>query len=139
MTESVAQILGVKRHIASLTDVAGAIEKGLPARAIERVKEALALSDAEIAATLGLSAKTISRVRARPRRLTVVVGDRLYRLAHLFAVAESVLGDAVAARRWLRSPQVGLGNRVPLALITTEAGAREVEDLLGRIEYGVLS
>lgn len=43
------------------------------------------------------------------------------------------------ARRWLREPQRALGNRVPLELLGTEAGAREVEDLLGRIEYSVFS
>jgi uncharacterized protein (DUF2384 family) len=39
----------------------------------------------------------------------------------------------------LRSPQIGLGGAVPLAYAETELGAREVEDLLGRIEYGVYS
>jgi putative toxin-antitoxin system antitoxin component (TIGR02293 family) len=55
------------------------------------------------------------------------------------ALAEEVLEDAGRAREWLHQPQRGLGNRIPLDLIRTEAGAREVEDLLGRIEYGVFS
>ena len=41
------------------------------------------------------------------------------------------------ARKWLFSPQVGLGGAVPLEYAETEVGAREVENLLGRIEYGV--
>ncbi len=40
---------------------------------------------------------------------------------------------------WLRQPQFALGGRVPLEMLHTEAGTREVEDLLGRIEYGVIS
>ena len=47
--------------------------------------------------------------------------------------------DSERAHRWLKEPQRGLGNRTPLSLLGTEAGAREVEDLLGRIEYGVFS
>ena len=43
------------------------------------------------------------------------------------------------ARSWLNSPQVGLGGAVPLDYAETELGAREVEDLLSRIEYGVYS
>ena len=42
-------------------------------------------------------------------------------------------------RRWLASPQVGLGGAIPLEFAETEVGAREVENLLGRIEYGVYS
>ena len=42
-------------------------------------------------------------------------------------------------RRWLTSPQVGLGGAIPLEYAETEVGAREVENLLGRIEYGVYS
>ena len=64
---------------------------------------------------------------------------RLYRFARLFALAEEVLEDKEQARDWLRSPQVGLNNRTPLDLMRTEAGAREVESLLVRIEHGVLS
>jgi putative toxin-antitoxin system antitoxin component (TIGR02293 family) len=54
-------------------------------------------------------------------------------------LAEEVIEDREQAREWLRSPQVGLDNRVPFVLMETEAGAREVEDLLLRIEHGVLS
>lgn len=139
MTEAVAEILGVRRAANRLMDVARAIEKGLPARAIERVKQALSLSDQQMASLLGISAKTIGRTRVRGQRLSVIVGDRLFRAAHVFAMARSVLGGDEGGRQWLHTRQIGLANRVPLDLITTEAGAREVEDLLGRIEYGVLS
>lgn len=42
-----------------------------------------------------------------------------------------------AAKQWLNAPQVGLGGAVPLDYAKTEVGAHEVENLLGRIEYGV--
>jgi putative toxin-antitoxin system antitoxin component (TIGR02293 family) len=38
---------------------------------------------------------------------------------------------------WLRRPQPGLGGRVPLELLVTQAGADQVETLLRRIDYGV--
>jgi uncharacterized protein (DUF2384 family) len=37
------------------------------------------------------------------------------------------------------TPQFGLGGAVPLEYAETEVGAREVENLLGRIEHGVYS
>ncbi|MDI6793591.1 MAG: DUF2384 domain-containing protein [bacterium] len=140
MDEAITEILGVKRRVASLLDVADIIEQGLSPRAIDSVKVALKLSDHEISAALGVSMKTVSHLRAQPKKkLTVVVGDRLFRATHLFALAKSVLGNADSAREWLRTSQIGLNNRVPLELMNTEAGTREIEDLLGRIEYGVLS
>jgi putative toxin-antitoxin system antitoxin component (TIGR02293 family) len=140
MDAAVVDILGVSRRTESLLDIAHVIEKGLPAKSIDHLKAALQLNDEEVSSALGVSPKTISRLRSQPKKkLGVGVGDRLYRAAHVFALATSVLGDEEQAREWLRSPQIGLGNRVPLELLTTEAGAREVEDLLGRIEYGVLS
>ena len=120
--------------------VADVIAGGLHRDAIQRVKAALDLSDAQLAAVIGMSQRTISRMRKNPDpTLGPVVSDRLYRLGALFSLARDVLGGDGEAREWHRAPQIGLNNRVPLDLLTTEVGAREVENLLGRIEYGVLS
>lgn len=116
------------------------IEKGLPFDALESLKEAFRLSDREISVALDVSTKTASRWRhAENTRLPVSASDRIYRFARLFALAGHVLEDKDAARKWLHEKQVGLGGHSPIALMRTEAGAREVESLLIRIEHGVLS
>jgi putative toxin-antitoxin system antitoxin component (TIGR02293 family) len=107
---------------------------------VERVKGLLDLSDRELAAAMGVSPKTVSRLRkSGSARVNPVAGDRLYRMARLYALAREVTGGEEAARQWLRSPQFGLQGQTPLELMLTEAGAREVEELLGRIEHGVLA
>jgi putative toxin-antitoxin system antitoxin component (TIGR02293 family) len=107
---------------------------------LNRVKREIGLSDAEVGHALGISLKTIHRLRKDPgRHLSSQASDRLYRLARIYQLASDVLEDPGNAREWLRSPQVGLDNRVPLDLMTSEAGSREVEALLTRIEYGVIS
>lgn len=124
------------RHRLQLAD---AVAGGLPRGALDRVKAALGLTDAELSRTLGVSAKTVSRLRSGGRRgLDLVASDRLYRMARVFGTAVEVLEDEGAARAWLRTPQVALGERVPLELLVTEAGAEEVSALLGRLEHGVL-
>jgi putative toxin-antitoxin system antitoxin component (TIGR02293 family) len=116
------------------------IEEGFPFDALEHLKEALRLSDREVSSALDVSAKTASRWRhAGKARLPVSVSDRIYRFARLFALAEHVLEDKDAARAWLRDKQLGLGGHSAIELMRTEAGAREVESLLVRIEHGVLS
>jgi putative toxin-antitoxin system antitoxin component (TIGR02293 family) len=42
-----------------------------------------------------------------------------------------------AAREWLRAPAVALQGESPLEYLDTEIGAREVENILGRLEHGV--
>jgi putative toxin-antitoxin system antitoxin component (TIGR02293 family) len=59
--------------------------------------------------------------------------------ARLLSLAVVTLESDENARAWLASPQVGLGGAIPLEMARTEEGAREVEDLLGRIEHGVYS
>lgn len=128
------------RRVRTPIEMAELIKSGIPQSVAQHLRERLNLTERELAEGLGVSAKTLQRLaRRRAARLTPAQGDRLYRLARLVALAEEVFEDRDRAHSWLRQPQRGLGGRVPLELMHTEAGAREVEDLLGRIEYGVFS
>ncbi len=132
------RVLGKRVH--NQLDLADLIMRGLPRKAAQAVRARLNLTEQEFAHSLGVSAKTLQRqAKAAVERLNPTQGDRLYRLARIIAFAEEVLENSERAHRWLQEPQRGLGNRRPLDLLQNEAGAREVEDLLGRIEYGVLS
>jgi putative toxin-antitoxin system antitoxin component (TIGR02293 family) len=139
MGETVSQILGMKRKPASTLEMALAIKKGLPAYTISRVCERLRLPIPQAAMALGIPVSTMARLRRTPQRLlSPVISDRLYRIANLFAIASTALCGEDSASHWMCSPQPGLGNHIPVDLISTEASAREVEDLLLRLEYGVL-
>jgi putative toxin-antitoxin system antitoxin component (TIGR02293 family) len=121
-------------------EMAQAIREGFGKASLVSFKQRTALTDREIALMLGISEKTLGRIReGAERRLDAVSSDRLYRVGRIFALAEYVMESAEAAHAWLHSPQIGLGNRLPLDLLQTEVGTREVENLLGRIEHGVFS
>lgn len=49
------------------------------------------------------------------------------------------LGDHERAVRWLKRPDRALGGVAPVAAVDTELGARQVENILGRIAYGGIS
>jgi putative toxin-antitoxin system antitoxin component (TIGR02293 family) len=55
------------------------------------------------------------------------------------ARAEEALGDSEKAHRWLGRENRALGGERPVALLDSDAGARAVERVLGRIEHGVFS
>jgi putative toxin-antitoxin system antitoxin component (TIGR02293 family) len=112
------------------------IQSGLPVASALAFKDALKLSQAELAALLGLSARTLARWHPGKSRLDLVSGDRLVRSARLYAIAADVLEDDAAAALWLKSPQRALAGGIPLELAHTDVGARAVEALLGRMEHG---
>ena len=129
----------LRTHVTSYSDCDQIIREGIPWESVSDVKRSLNLTDGELARILDVSERTLSRLRRSKKKLSASAGDRLYRLIHIFSFARDVFEGDKAARDWLHQPQVGLGGRIPLDFIRTEAGAREVEDLLGRIEYGVIS
>jgi putative toxin-antitoxin system antitoxin component (TIGR02293 family) len=58
------------------------------------------------------------------------------RFARIEALAEDVFGDARNANRWLREGLAILGGKSPLEVAQTAAGARVVEQLLAKIDWG---
>ena len=113
------------------------LKGGLPFSELEELRDLLDLPMDRLSAHLGISRATLHR-RKVAGRLDTGESDRIFRFARLLGLAVSTMESLGAARAWLAAPQVGLGGESPLAYAETEVGAREVEDLLGRIEYGVL-
>jgi putative toxin-antitoxin system antitoxin component (TIGR02293 family) len=119
-------------------EVIHSIQMGLPFDELEQLRASLDVPIEKLTPKLGISKATFHR-RKKQGRLEKDESDRVVRFARLMGKAVAVLESEEAARRWLASPQFGLGGAIPLDYAQTEVGAREVEDLLGRIEYGVYS
>jgi putative toxin-antitoxin system antitoxin component (TIGR02293 family) len=113
------------------------VKAGLPYQSLETVLERLNLSLREAAAVLHVPLRTLAR-RRLSRRLGANESDRLYRLARIAAQAVTTLGNEDAAAAWLRQPNRSLGGDAPIEILDTDLGARQVDDVLGRIEYGVI-
>ncbi len=112
------------------------IRAGLPVSEFDTLRGLLQIPAEELSGYLNLSRSTLMR-RRRSGRLAPDESDRVIRYARLFGMAADVLGGHDEARAWLRQPARALGGTVPLDFAQTEAGAREVENILGRIESGV--
>jgi putative toxin-antitoxin system antitoxin component (TIGR02293 family) len=125
-------------HLSSDGDLRQAIREGFRPLVVEELMRASGLTLKELAGALDLSPRSLQR-RRRSGRLAAYESDRLYRLARIVAVANEYLGDRQRALRWLKRPNRALGGIAPVAAIDTELGARQVENILGRIAYGGIS
>jgi putative toxin-antitoxin system antitoxin component (TIGR02293 family) len=112
------------------------LRAGLPVFELNDLQATLAVPMEKLVPMLGISKATLHR-RKSAGRLDQAESDRVVRYARLMGRAIEVMESEDNARQWLGSPQFGLGGAIPLEYAETEVGAREVEDLLGRIEYGV--
>lgn len=115
------------------------VRAGLAYSELEILQASLGLPMERLAEHIGLSRATLQRRKKSETALNLVQSDRLLRLAQLMGKAIDVLEGEENARQWLTTPQYGLGGALPLDYADTEVGAREVENLLGRIEHGVFS
>ena len=123
-------------------DTAGLLERvkeGLSYHAWVRLKSSTKLSSEALRTVVDISPRTLSR-RKKEGRFQPDESDRLLRATRVYASAVSLFeGDADAARLWLTRAQQALGGDAPIEYAATEVGAREVEDLIGRLEYGIAS
>ena len=118
------------------TELIRKIQKGLRFSELETLQNSIDLPFEQLAAKLAISRSTLQRRKAAGR-LSPDESDKVMRLSRLLEHAINVFGDIERARAWLKFPQRGLGGAIPLDYAETEVGAREVDDLLGRIEYSV--
>jgi len=142
-TEVIAEVLGGRKvlgkDIKKRDDLARLVRKGLPATSVSVLAEKLGTGNTVLSRTLGIPQRTLTRRLSQGSRLTAAESDRTVRLARVYANAVEMLGDEEKAVEWLHTPNRALGGERPLDQIDTDLGARAVEDILGRIAYGVYS
>lgn len=122
-------------EVASAADLARVVSHRIPLRALAHVQREGLFSDAEIQRFI-IPARTRRHREEKKERLTVDESDRLVRMARVQALAEDVFGDSAKANRWLREPLGELSGTAPLEWARTEAGARLVEGILAKIDWG---
>jgi putative toxin-antitoxin system antitoxin component (TIGR02293 family) len=142
-TEAIAEALGgrkvLKKAVKKPDDLAQLVRRGLPAGAVTALAEKLHLGRTVLSRKLGIPQRTLTRRLSRASPLTPAESDRMVRMARVYANAVEMIGDREKAIDWLSTPNRALGGERPLDQLDTDMGARMVEDILGRIAYGVYS
>ena len=116
-----------------------AVREGFPVVVLERLAGELDAPQKMVLLAVGIAPATLKR-RRESGHLSRAESDRVYRLTNIFQQATQLFeGDSAMARQWLEQSAKALGGRTPMEYLETEAGANEVEDLIGRLEHGIIA
>lgn len=69
----------------------------------------------------------------------VTISEKLISLAEVYTHGFDVFGSEDGFIEWLNHPNRALGMVTPFSLLQTQYGRQEVQNILGRIEWGVYS
>ena len=130
----VARIMGITAK--TTAEIARAVQRGLPRTVLERTVKRAVSAPEDIKPTM-LMIISESTLKRRGAHLKSPESERIERLARLIATAEHVWGDTEKARRFLNTPHPELDGRKPLEAAATEIGARQAEDVLWNLFYGL--
>ncbi|MEJ6680235.1 MAG: DUF2384 domain-containing protein [OM182 bacterium] len=134
----VAEIIGVdlrrKEHLQKQ------LRQGFSIDVLTALTAAYGLEQKTMSRVLRIPTSTLTRRKKTGDKLRPSESDSALRYARLLASAVRLMeGDRKAASRWMVEPKALLNGESPLDWAETETGARDVENLIGRLEQGVFS
>jgi len=136
----IGEVLGGPRVLGkamgSLLELNDAVEQGLPKATLRNVARRIFSATAEQRAMMHRIVPEATYKRRR-ERLSPAESERTERLARVVAMAEDVWPDREQAKRFLTTPHPEIGGRTPLDAALTELGARQAEEIMARILYGL--
>jgi putative toxin-antitoxin system antitoxin component (TIGR02293 family) len=134
---SAGDLLGLKTE--NFPALIRQVERGFSYQSLHAMESRSGIPIARLAEIIGIPERTLAR-RRTSGRLSPDESERLLRISRVFSMATDLFdGESAAALKWLTTSRKGLDHQAPLNYSRTEIGAREVENLIGRLEDGVFS
>jgi putative toxin-antitoxin system antitoxin component (TIGR02293 family) len=133
-------VKSVGRPVRNRLEAHETIRKGFRAGVLDHLRKQLVTLKAsrDLEKALGISMRTVQRRRKTPNsRLSPEQSGRAWKFAEILGKAARLFGSQEEAEAWLERPAMALNQRRPIDLLSTPAGVESLEQLLGRIEYGV--
>ena len=134
--ERIAEVLGLESTIHSLHDLSSAVLEGLPKSTLRTCVQRV-LSNPQEQKQIMYKIVPEATYKRRRDRLKLEESEHTERLARTIATTEYVWDDREEARRFLTTPHPELDGKRPIDAAYTELGARQVEELLWKIFYGL--
>jgi putative toxin-antitoxin system antitoxin component (TIGR02293 family) len=123
----------------SLDELIQLSREGLDAQTFEEIIARLPFSLQEWARFLGVSERTLIRVRKENKSLGTTASDKVIRITQLYQKGTEVFRDEEKFCDWLDVRIMAVGGVKPKSLLDTSFGLELVDNTLGQIEYGVFA
>ncbi len=104
---------------------------------IKEIANRFDLDKTEVKQLFGISESTQFRYEKQNSVLKSAIADRLDRFNRIAKLALELFKDETETKRWLSTAKTALSGETPLQALATDAGAKKVEAMLYRAEYGI--
>lgn len=129
----------VTHPIRSEFDIVSLSNEGITKASLDALNSHLGISKKAFAENiLGISVKTLERKKSTDK-LDKHTSSLLIEIAKVAKHAFDVFEDEEKVKNWLNTPNRALNNMKPIDLFYIPTGLGMVNNVLGRIEYGVYS
>jgi putative toxin-antitoxin system antitoxin component (TIGR02293 family) len=87
---------------------------------------------------LGTTKTTLHKKQSKDT-FSTSISEKVIGLMDVYRFGYEVFGEHNKFNKWVQTPNRALGNRIPLEVMDTFFGIREVTNIIGRIQHGVYS
>jgi putative toxin-antitoxin system antitoxin component (TIGR02293 family) len=113
-------------------------QNGISKVSFEHFKSRAGLDYNQLAILLSVARNTLINKKG-DETFDVNISEKLISLAEVYTHGFDVFGSEEKFKKWLNVPNRALGMVTPFSLLQTQFGRQEVQNVLGRIEWGVYS
>jgi putative toxin-antitoxin system antitoxin component (TIGR02293 family) len=106
---------------------------------VQRISDSYQIDRELVRQILGISESTQFRYEKKNPVLKPNLADRWARFERILHQAEELFEDKAETQKWLTTPKTALENQTPIEVLASDAGSRQVEQMLLRAEYGIFS
>ena len=132
-------IIKYKKRFTNPLVLAETANQGLDAKDFFSVSVLTGFEQEILAGILNTSVKTFTRYRKSRKKLSPSNSEQLLKILVMYEAGKEVFGSYESFKKWLEKPAYGLGNKIPLNLLSTSTGIDLVIDEIKRIAYGDLA
>ena len=138
--KEVVSVLGgtkkLGKSIKSERDLEKIVNAGLPAESVETVVDRIFPNASKKHYEQVVPRSTLNRKRINKLSLPAQYSEKVERLARIYAFALEVWDSEEDAREFMTKKHPMLDDRTPFEASMTDLGARQVEQVLGRLMFG---
>jgi putative toxin-antitoxin system antitoxin component (TIGR02293 family) len=113
-------------------------KEGVDKKYLEKIKINSGLDYQKLAKLLAINRATLINKKDE-EKFTATQSERIIAFETLYQMGLEVFQDKDKLNRWLNEPNRALGGEIPYDIMDNQFGREEVENVLGRIQWGVFS